>query len=202
MNLFTLNAALALIWAAITGNFTLGNLIVGFVLGYLTLFAIRREFGPSSYFAKVQQVLGFAGYFLWQLLLANFRVVYYVLSPRLSMQPRVVEVPLEACNDLEVTFLANVISLTPGTLSLDVSRDGRYLYIHFMHAADADAARREIKTGFERLVLSVLRGLPTPDENEEPPVEGPRPGAPRANGPGSSVTEPDDLETNGNEVDQ
>jgi multicomponent Na+:H+ antiporter subunit E len=180
MNLFTLNAALALIWAAITGNFSLGNLIAGFVLGYLTLFAIRREFGPTSYFAKVQQVFGFIGYFIWALLMANFRVVYYVLSPRPRMQPRVVEVPLETCNDLEITILANVISLTPGTLSLDVSKDGCYLYIHFMHAADADEARREIKSGFERLVLSVLRGLPAPEESDEPPVEGPRPGSPQA----------------------
>lgn len=189
MNLFTLNSALALIWAAITGNFSLGNLIAGFVLGYLTLFAIRREFGPSSYFAKVQQVLGFIGYFIWELLMANFRVVYYVLSPRPRMQPRVVEVPLETCNDLEITILANVISLTPGTLSLDVSKDGCYLYIHFMHAPDADEARREIKTGFERLVLSVLRGLPAPVEPDEPPFEEPRTGGPESGGPGTSGLE-------------
>jgi multicomponent Na+:H+ antiporter subunit E len=180
MNLFTLNSALALIWAAITGNFSLGNLIAGFLLGYLTLFAVRREFGPSTYFAKVQQVLGFTGYFIWELLRANIRVVYYVLSPRLRMQPRVVEVPLETCNDIEITILANVISLTPGTLSLDVSKDGCYLYIHFIHAPDADAARREIKTGFERLVLSVLRGIPTPIQPGEPPQDFPPRGSSEA----------------------
>jgi multicomponent Na+:H+ antiporter subunit E len=172
VNLLFLNAALALVWAAITGNFSPGNLIAGLALGYLTLYAVRRAFGPSSYFAKVQQVLSFTGFFLWDLLRANLRVAYYVLNPRLTMQPRVVEVPLEACSLQEVTVLANVISLTPGTISLDVSKDGRYLYIHFMHAPDADQARREIKSGFERLVLGVLRGLPPQAGNGSPDPPG------------------------------
>jgi multicomponent Na+:H+ antiporter subunit E len=189
MNLLMLNAALALVWAAITGNFSLGNLIAGFALGYLTLLALRRAFGPSSYFAKVQQVLGFTGFFVWDLLRANFRVAYYVLNPRLSMQPRVVEVPLETCSELEITLLANVISLTPGTLTLDVSKDRCYLYIHFMNAPDADAARREIKTGFERLVLGVLRGLPPSEEPGEPPGSSQPARDPSSGGSPTSQTE-------------
>jgi multicomponent Na+:H+ antiporter subunit E len=191
MNLFTLNAVLALVWAAITGNFSPGNLVAGFVLGYLTLFAIRREFGPSSYFAKVRQVLGFIGFFLWDLLRANFRAAYYVLNPRLKMQPRVVAVPLETCTDLEISILANVVSLTPGTLSLDVSRDRSFLYVHFLHAPDADEARREIKTGFERLVLDVLRGLPPEQEPAEQVGEAPDAG----------MSQPDRPETGGKEAE-
>jgi multicomponent Na+:H+ antiporter subunit E len=69
----------------------------------------------------------------------------------------VIGVPLAARTDLEITVLSSMISLTPGTLSLDVSADRKMLYIHAMYLDDVEAARRKIKDGFERRVLEVLR---------------------------------------------
>lgn len=72
----------------------------------------------------------FRGYFLWQLLLSNLRVAYDVITPRLYMRPGILAVPLDAEIDLEITLLANLITLTPGTLSLDVSEIvARYTYM-------------------------------------------------------------------------
>jgi multicomponent Na+:H+ antiporter subunit E len=153
-----LNIALALAWAALTGVFDPTNLMIGFGLGYGTLFVARRALGPSSYFLKVRQVFEFVLFFLWELLLANLRVAHDVLTPRFFMQPRIIAVPLDARTDAEITALAYFISLTPGTLSLDVSSDRRVLFIHAMYAPDADALRREIKQGFERRLLELMRG--------------------------------------------
>jgi multicomponent Na+:H+ antiporter subunit E len=164
VNYFILNSALALAWAALTGDFNPANLTFGFILGYFTLFAARRALGPSDYFLKVRQAIGFAVFFLWELLLANLRVAYDVLTPRHHMQPRVIAIPLDARTDEEITALANFISLTPGTLSLDVSTDRRTLFIHAMYAPDADALRREIKQGFERRLLELMRGSHTETE--------------------------------------
>ncbi|MFH1907602.1 MAG: Na+/H+ antiporter subunit E [Chloroflexota bacterium] len=164
MNYFVLNLGLALAWAALTGEFSPANLLIGFGLGYLILLAARRALGPSSYFGKVRQAMGFALFFLWELLLANLRVAYDVLTPRHHMQPRVIAVPLDAQTDAEITALANLISLTPGTLSLDVSSDRRVLYIHVMYASDAEAVRREIKDGLEQRLLALVRGAETDNE--------------------------------------
>jgi multicomponent Na+:H+ antiporter subunit E len=157
MNAFLWNILLALTWVAGTGQFTPTNLLVGFGLGYLVLFFTQCAVGSENYVAKVRQFLGLALLFLWELVLANLRLAYDVLTPRHHMRPGVVAIPLDAKTDLEITLLANLISLTPGSLSLDVSSDRRVLYIHAMYIDDVDALRRKIKEGFERRVLEVLR---------------------------------------------
>jgi multicomponent Na+:H+ antiporter subunit E len=162
VNVLLLNIGLALVWALLTGEFRPANLLFGFVLGYFTLFFARRAVGPSDYFTKVPQAIRFVLFFLWELLVANVRVAVDVLTIRPRMRPRIIAVPLDAHSHLEVTMLANLISLTPGTLSLDVATDRRVLYIHAMYAEDPNAVRREIKTGLERRLLMLLRGAPAP----------------------------------------
>ena len=159
MNYFLLNIGLALVWVILTGAFGPINLAVGFVLGYLTLRLAQRVLGASAYFSKVWQIGGFVLFFLRELLTANIRVAIDVLTPKHHMQPRVLAVPLDALTDTEITFFANALSLTPGTLSLDVSTDRRVLYIHAMYAADAEATRRVIKAGLEWRVLGLTRGV-------------------------------------------
>ena len=68
-----------------------------------------------------------------------------------------VAIPLDAETDAEITLLANLITLTPGTLSLDVSDDRRVLYIHAMYVDDVEELRRSIKDGFEKRVMELLR---------------------------------------------
>lgn len=159
MRMFLWNVFLAVAWALATGQFTVANLAVGFGLGYLILLFAQRALGPSRYYAKVPQVAGFAAFYIWQLILSNLRVAYDVVTPTHYMRPGVVSVPLDAETDAEITLLANLITLTPGTLSLDLSADRRVLYVHAMYIDndDVELARRRIKEGIERRVLEVLR---------------------------------------------
>ena len=155
MNVFLLNILLAVTWGMATGMFSVPNLAFGFALGYLILRFSQRVLGPSPYFAKVPLVIGFTLRYLWELILANFRVAYDVLVPgawpdpvsgrggavpRPSRAPAVaggaaafpdglraplaaesfvcpgvVAIPLDARTDAEITLLANLITLTPGT---------------------------------------------------------------------------------------
>jgi multicomponent Na+:H+ antiporter subunit E len=159
MNGLLWNLFLALVWIGMTGEFTGINFLVGFALGLLILFFARRVIGTPNYLAKIVQVLELMVFVIWELILANLRVAYDVLTPGYGMRPGVVGVPLDARTDAEITLLANLITLTPGTLSLDVSSDRRVLYIHVMYIDDGDLeeVRRKIKSGFERRVLEVLR---------------------------------------------
>jgi multicomponent Na+:H+ antiporter subunit E len=152
-----LNVLLALAWVALTGQFTPANLGVGFALGYLIMWLVPSFTAASSYFVKVRQVVDFVAFFVWELILASLRVTYEVLTLRHYMRPGVIAIPLETLTDVEITLLANLITLTPGTLSLDVSADQRVLYVHTMYVGDVEQFRREIKAGFERRVREVCR---------------------------------------------
>ena len=154
--MFLLNVLLALAWIALTGQFSPINLVEGFILGYIMLWFVQRTVGPSRYFSKVRQVLGFAAFFAWELLLANLRVAYSVLAPSKSLRPGIVAIPLDVKTDAEITLLVNLITLTPGTLSLDVSDDRRVLYVHALYVDDVDDFRCQIKQGFERRVRELL----------------------------------------------
>lgn len=151
------NILLALSWAGLTEEVTAINLALGFVLGFVILFVVRRLLRPSRYFLKVRQTFELGLVFAWELLLANIRIAYEVLTPTHYMNPGVVAIPLDVTTDAEITLLANLITLTPGTLSLDVSQDRRVLYIHAMYVDDIEELRRSIKEGFEKRVMEVLR---------------------------------------------
>ena len=157
MNGFTWNIMLALIWVAVTGNFTGAGLVVGFVVGYIIIgISLRNVPAFSDYVRKVPRVLLFTLFFLKELVRSNIRVAWDVLTPTDYMMPGVIAVPLEARTEGEITLLANMISLTPGTLSLDVSTDRNVLYIHVMYLEDPKQAQEEIRY-LEARLLEILR---------------------------------------------
>jgi multicomponent Na+:H+ antiporter subunit E len=151
------NIFLAFAWAALTAEFHPPNLAVGFLIGYLILFFSQPIVGRSNYFRKVWQVVEFGLYFVWEMIRASVRVAHDVLTPTIHSRPGVVAVPLDARTDEEITLLANLITLTPGTVTLDVSEDRRVLYVHGMFIDDLDSFRREIKDGLERRLLEAMR---------------------------------------------
>ncbi len=158
MDLFVYNVLISMLWALLTGRVTVGNLTLGFLLGYIALNLLYPGTDrKSSYFRKTMQLIRFALYFTKELIVSSWRVAADVIKPLPEMRPGVIGIPLDAETDLEITLLANVISLTPGTLSLDVSDDRKTLYIHAMYVVNPDDLRKEIKDGLERRLLELLR---------------------------------------------
>jgi len=154
---FLANLLLALVWAAMTGGFSLANLGLGFVLGYVALYLAHQVVGESAYFRRIGRVARFVGFYVVEIFKANLRVALDVVTPRHRSRPGIVAVPLEARTDAEITLLANLLTMTPGSLSIDISEDRRVLYVHAMFVDDADAFRQRIKDDFERRVLEMLR---------------------------------------------
>lgn len=157
MNLFMLNLFFALGFSAVRGQFTLTGLLAGFAVGYLALWISKPLYPEATYFVRVPRVLHLAGYFLYELVMSNFKVMWEIITPRHSSRPGIIGIELAARTDLEIMLVANMISLTPGTLSLDLSDDRRVLYVHFMFLEDPEEARRDLKEGLERRVLEALR---------------------------------------------
>jgi multicomponent Na+:H+ antiporter subunit E len=156
-NRFLSNILLTFIWVALTGDFTFGNYIFGFVLCFMMLRMITAGSGNAKYFRILPKVITFVFYFLYELVKANLQVAYEVMTPHYNMTPGIVKIPLDAQTNLEITLLANVISLTPGTLSLDVSNDKKVLYVHSMYISSKEEFIKGIKNGFEKRILEILR---------------------------------------------
>lgn len=157
MTTYVLNVIFAVIWVAITGSATLLNLVFGFFLASLALWIVRGEMGGSGYWRRVGRILSLVRLFLKELALSAFRVAVMVLSPRLDLKPGIFAFPLTVDRDFEITLLANLITLTPGTLSVDVSEDRKILYVHALDCSDPEAVRRDIADGFERKILEAFR---------------------------------------------
>lgn len=155
MNLFLANVALAVLWGAVTISFEPSNLLFGFVLGFMCLWLVRDRFDANN-FKRPGRALRLAGLFLLELVLSAVRVARDTLSPSMPFRPAIIALPLEVKDEVEIMLLANLISLTPGTLSLDVSTDRSTLYIHAMDVDDPDELRAEIRDGFERRIIEVM----------------------------------------------
>jgi multicomponent Na+:H+ antiporter subunit E len=149
---------LALVWAALQGDITLANLVVGYGVGYVILALLARGgVMRSTLTSRTRYAIELAGFFVWELLLANVRVAADVLRPRTGIRPAVVAIPLDVTSDGEILLLSMLINITPGSVTIDLSEDRQTLYVHVMHMTNAETTRREIKEGFERRVKLVFQ---------------------------------------------
>ena len=155
--LFLVNLLLAVGFSVIMDQLNLGGLIAGFLIGYAALWITRPLFGHTGYFIRIVLLMRLALTFVWELMVSNFRVLWDVVTPTHFSRPAVIGVPLDARSDFEIMVVANMISLTPGTLSLDVSEDRSTLYVHVMFVDDLEAARAQIKERIEKRVLEAFR---------------------------------------------
>lgn len=116
-------------------------------------------FYNEAAFCKSRQIGILVLFYVKELVAASLRVAYEVLTPQDHMQPAIVAIPLEAKTDLEITLLANFITLTPGTLSIDISEDREILYVHevYVKAGDTETVKNHIKAGFEQKILKITR---------------------------------------------
>lgn len=159
MRAFVYNVVLTIFWMAVTEAFTLVNFLVGFAISFLLLLLARPLFDAPSrrYFTLAWKLPRFVLLMLWEIVLSSLRVAQAVLSPRLPIKPGIIAYPLEVKSDLEITLLANLITLTPGTLSLDVSSDRKVLYVHGMFVDDPHKVIESTHESLEKAVLEVTR---------------------------------------------
>lgn len=144
---------LALAWAALQGEITLANMLVGLVLGSTILMLLSKGgVMPATMTTRTVYAIELAAFFLWELVIANVRVASDVLRPRTAIRPAVLAIPLDVTSDAEILLLSMLINITPGSVTVDLSEDRRTLYVHVMHMDSPEASRREIKDGFERRV--------------------------------------------------
>lgn len=156
MNIFAINLLLAGIWGALAADYSITSLMIGFLLGFAALWVVRGLFPDDGYFLRVPRLVRLAAIFLRELVLSSLRVARDVLSLRPNARPGIVAVPLRARGETELLVVSSLVTLTPGTLSLDLSDDCNTLYVHAMFVDEPEQLRAEIRDTLETPVLEAL----------------------------------------------
>jgi multicomponent Na+:H+ antiporter subunit E len=156
MSLLPVNLLIAIAWGSVSGDFSGGNMLLGFVAGYFALWAFGEMFGDSVYHQKMRASAMLALTFMWDLLVSCVQVALAVLLQHHRGRNRFVRVPLSVQSDTGIMLPANLITLTPGTLTVDVPPDRSSLLIHAMFADDPQAVIDGIKNGVERRIMELL----------------------------------------------
>jgi len=152
-----LNFFIALLWMFLTISFNASTFIVGFLLGALMLWITKGFFPGRFYMNRVWAVIKLISLFLKELVMANIQVLFLIIQPKMPIKPAIFALPTVLEKDWEITLLSNLITLTPGTLVIDISPDSKTLYIHALHYDDADEAIDSIKNTFEKAIQEVSR---------------------------------------------
>ncbi|ADC50689.1 Mrp complex subunit E, sodium/proton antiporter subunit [Alkalihalophilus pseudofirmus OF4] len=152
-----LNLVIAVIWVNFQNSYTAVDFLIGYVVGIFILFVLRRFLRFDFYMRRIWAIIKLISLFFKELILANIDVIKIVLSPKMNIQPGIVAVPTKLKTDWELSLLASLISLTPGTLSMDFSDDNKYIYIHAIDVPNKEKMIRDIHDTFERAILEVTK---------------------------------------------
>ncbi len=154
---FLTNILLMLIWVFLTGSYEVSSFTFGFFIGFIIMWVIGSQSSGNKYVRIIPRIISFIFYFLYAVVVANIEVAYEIMTPGLNVNPGIIKIPLDVETNVEISLLANLITLTPGTLSIDVSDDKKALYVHSMYVKDKDKFIKDIKDGFERRILLITR---------------------------------------------
>jgi multicomponent Na+:H+ antiporter subunit E len=155
--LLLINIVVALLWPMFVPIFGALDYVIGYLVGLAFLMVVE-----SSYSRQNLRVFSFLLYAFKEIMLSTIQVAIIVLQPRGRLREKinsaVIGVPLTVKSDIEIAILASLISLTPGTLSIELSPNRGILYVHVLSYHDADEFRKSVKDGFERRLLEITRG--------------------------------------------
>ncbi|MGO4694394.1 Na+/H+ antiporter subunit E [Paenibacillus sp. 2TAB26] len=152
-----LNLIISFVWMFLHNDWSAPRFIVGYIIGILFIGLLSRFWPHDFYMKRVWAILKLLVLFIKELFVSSFVVIGLIIRPKLAIRPGIFALQTELKTDWEITVLSCLICLTPGTLTLDVSKDGRTLYIHAMDMDDAELLSQQIKDSFEKAIMEVTR---------------------------------------------
>lgn len=156
MGQFLANVAIALIWAFLNNSYSAATLLSGYIVGMLLIFFFGRTQDKHFYMVKVWRIVKLFFIFMRELIIACCQVLVLVIGGTKKINPGIIEYRTELCTPMQITMLANMITLTPGTLTMEISADNKLLFIHVLKLDNANAIRDGIKRNFEDNIKGVL----------------------------------------------
>ena len=152
-----LSLLLVVMWVVMVSDLTFGTLFLGIVFGILVPI-FTAPWWPERPSVRFIPALGYLGIVLWDIVVANFHVAAIILfKPNRDLKPAWLTIPLDLTSPEAITVFAGTISLTPGTVSSDVSACGQYLLVHALHAPDPANEVAQVKARYEARLKEIFR---------------------------------------------
>lgn len=152
-----INLIIAVTWAFLQNSFTASHFFFGYVVGIFILFILRKFLIFDFYMDRFWALVKLLFLFVVELVKSNIDVIKIILSPKLKNKTGIIAVETRLDSKLEITLLAGLISLTPGTISMDFSDNGKTIYIHSLDIPDKEKMIEQIHNTFERAIMEVTK---------------------------------------------
>lgn len=154
---FGLNIFLALVWAFLHTSFTAVTFAIGYLIGAVIIFVLSWISGKQQFYLH-RVFIGIKLFliFIRELFVASMQVLYQVLQPKLKIRPGIIKMDIYIDTPLQITILTNMITLTPGTMTVEVAADNSAIFIHNLDIRDADAVCANIEKKFEKNIWEML----------------------------------------------
>src|SRR5690625_2663352 len=151
------NLVISFMWMFLSEYYTFSSYLFGYMIGAALLFLLNRFFPSRFYLYPIYRILILILIFIRELILSNISIVKLVYRRKPDFEPGIFAMPIEVTKNWEMTLLANLITLTPGTLTVAISEDQSTFFIHAMHIDDKEESIYEIKNTFEKAIMEVTR---------------------------------------------
>lgn len=151
-----LSASLLPVWLLLNNTVAAGHVLLGAILAVAIPLAIEPFWRRERIFRRPQVLLKLVPIVLWDIVVANVTVAFLVLGPIGRLKPRFIEVPLEVTHPFAISVLASIVTMTPGTVSAEISQDRKRLLVHGLHVPDEAAVIAGIKSRYESLVKDLF----------------------------------------------
>lgn len=152
-----LTLILTIVWMFLQNEISAGMLVFGFMLGIIIPWGTSIWWPDRPKGFRAGKMITYGLIVIWDIIVANIEVAWIVISvPTAKLKPAWIVVPLELRAPEAITMLAGTITLTPGTVSADLSDKGNSLLVHVLHTDDPDGVRDDIKTRYEARLLEIF----------------------------------------------
>ncbi|MBU1362131.1 MAG: Na+/H+ antiporter subunit E [Alphaproteobacteria bacterium] len=153
-----LSVLVGVVWMLLVNEITFGALFLAVIVGVVAPLVTSRFWPDRPKIRFGPDLLGYVGIVLWDIVVANFEVAWVILTrSNRDIRSHWLVVPLELRSPEAITVFAGTISLTPGTVTSDVSADGRALLVHALDVDDPEAEVARMKQRYEARLLKVFR---------------------------------------------
>ena len=148
---------LFLVWILLANTLSAGTIVMALLIGVIVPLITAPYWRDKPLLHIGWPLLGYIGLVIWDIVVANFQVAWLILFRRnRDLNSCWLVIPLDIRRPEAITTLAGTITLTPGTVSCDISDKGHYLLVHCLHAPDPDAVRDEIINRYERRLVEIF----------------------------------------------
>ncbi|RHW37998.1 Na+/H+ antiporter subunit E [Neobacillus notoginsengisoli] len=151
------NLFIALLWTALQEDWSVLTFISGYFVGMLVLFLMRRFLPENFYLITFLNIIKLAAVFIQELFISGYMVIRHVIRPTLAIAPGTITLETDLETDIEVTLLSLLVTLTPGSVVINVSEDNKTLFVHVLDTSDSNEAILNSKVRFENSIKRVTR---------------------------------------------